>query len=104
VGAVAGIKLLEESDDIVQGTPCAHILSQDGLSHDLLAPISGTIVETHMRLCKEVTLLKRDPCGEGWLYRVIPADVSYEVEQLTVWSTVAAGPLKQTTRGSGKHQ
>ncbi len=104
VGPIDRVELLEENDDLVQGTPCAHLVATDGLSHDLLSPISGTIVEAHKRLRKEVSLLERDPSGEGWLYRVIPADVTYEVQQLTMWTVGAAMSPQQAAPVSRKRQ
>ncbi|MEW6511831.1 MAG: response regulator [Bacteroidota bacterium] len=93
VGAVQRVQLGEETEEIVQGTSCARVVSQDGLSHDVLGPISGTIVETNRSLEAEIVRVQSDPCGKGWFYRVIPANPGYELEQLTEWSAHSTGPV-----------
>jgi len=79
---VAGIQLLPGEEEIVQGTPCARLTSGEGLMHEVFGPVSGRILEVNPRLEQEVALLREDPYGEGWLYRIVPRNLSYETTQL----------------------
>jgi glycine cleavage system H protein len=36
------------------------------------APVSGRVVEANAAAVADVTLVERDPYGEGWLFRVQP--------------------------------
>lgn len=78
------IQLFSPRDEIVQGTTCAHIASTSGLLHDVLAPVSGKIVEINTALHSDLNLLDRDPYGQGWIYQILPSDVVYETRHLTV--------------------
>ncbi len=93
VGAVQRIELFEETEEIVQGTSCARVISEDGLSHDVLGPISGTILEPNKGLHGEIARVQSDPYLKGWFYRVIPANLGYELQQLTAWSACSGEPL-----------
>lgn len=83
VSPVDKIELLDMDHDLVQGTACATITSQDHLSHDILSPLSGRIIERNEPLLSRPETLEKDPYFVGWLYRIIPTDVTYELKQLT---------------------
>ena len=93
VGSVQSMELSEVTEEIVQGTSCARVISQDGISHDILGPIGGTIVEANTSLDGEIGQIQSDPCGKGWFYRVVPSDLGYELQQLTAWPSRSAKPL-----------
>ena len=84
VGSVKEIRFFSPHQEIVQGTTCAHIASTTGLLHDVLGPISGKILEINTILHSDMSMIDQDPYGKGWLYRVIPTDVEYELKHLTV--------------------
>ena len=84
VGPVKEIRFFSPHHEIVQGTTCAHIASTTGLLHDVLGPISGKILEINTILQSDLSMIGQDPYGKGWLYRVIPTDVEYELKHLTV--------------------
>ena len=48
---------------------------------DVYAPISGTIHEVNKNLIEKPELINSDPYGEGWIFKLIPDDVS-EIETL----------------------
>ena len=48
---------------------------------DVYAPISGTIHEVNKNLIEKPELINSDPYGEGWIFKLIPDDVS-ELETL----------------------
>lgn len=84
VSAVNEVRFLDMDQDLVQGTACAKITSQDNLIHDILSPLSGRIVERNELLLSSPETLEKDPYFDGWLYRIIPTDVAYELKQLTI--------------------
>ena len=48
---------------------------------DVYAPISGTIHDVNKNLIEKPELINSDPSGEGWIFKLIPDDVS-EIETL----------------------
>jgi CheY-like chemotaxis protein/glycine cleavage system H lipoate-binding protein len=82
VDHIESIQLMNPQEETVQGTVCAQLKTIDGLSHPVLAPVSGRILETHTELGAQPTIVEKDPYFEGWLYRVIPQDVNYELPHL----------------------
>lgn len=48
---------------------------------DVYAPISGTISAVNKALLDKPELINTDPYGEGWIFKIIPDDVS-ELESL----------------------
>lgn len=49
---------------------------------DLVAPLSGTVMEIHEDLRNNPTLINQDPYGEGWLMIVKPPDAENELKNL----------------------
>lgn len=83
VSAVNEIRFFDLDDDLVQGSVCARILSKDNLVHDILSPLSGRIIESNDSLLSCPETVEKDPYFSGWLYRIIPTDVAYEIKHLT---------------------
>lgn len=82
ISSVLDIQLMKTDEEIIQGNPCAQISSTDLLTHSVLAPVSGRIIETNQELQKNKTIIEKDPYFEGWLYRIIPNDTKYELQRL----------------------
>ena len=80
---VKAIMLFELNDNLVQGSVCARIESNDSLIHDVLSPLSGRIIERNDGLQSHPQTLEKDPYFTGWLYLMIPTDVAYELKHLT---------------------
>jgi CheY-like chemotaxis protein/glycine cleavage system H lipoate-binding protein len=87
IEGVTAIALAAADEEVVQGSPCATLTSPDGLSHTVLSPVSGRIVETNALLPANPTVVERDPYFQGWLYRVLPADLEYALQHLTSCSS-----------------
>jgi len=81
------IQLKEVDEEIYQGSSCAKFVSDDEHSHDLLSPISGKIIERNEELLSNENILEKDPFFKGWLYRVIPSDIEYELNNLASCSS-----------------
>ena len=76
------IEMLETENVIVQGNSCAKLETDDELTHNLLAPVGGRIVERNEMLLTDPALLEKDPYFKGWIYRIIPSDIEYEMKYL----------------------
>ena len=76
------IDLLEIDDLIIQGNSCAKFETDDNLIHTCLAPLGGRIVERNEKIISNPSLLEKDPFFEGWLYRIIPLDIEFDMKYL----------------------
>jgi glycine cleavage system H protein len=48
---------------------------------DVYAPISGTISDVNKALIEKPELINSDPYGQGWIFKIVPDDVT-ELESL----------------------
>lgn len=76
------IEVLNPEDETVQGTGCATLKGDNERIHKILSPVSGRIVEVNTNIINNPSLIEKDPYFEGWLYRVIPANLDYEIKYL----------------------
>jgi len=54
------------------------------------APVSGRLIESNLAVVEDVSLVERDPYGEGWLFRVQPtalADERAGLQDLQAYAT-----------------
>jgi len=82
VDTITSIELMKKDDVFYQGTSCVQLKSADGLVHKFMAPIGGKIIERNEKLIENVSLLEKDPYFDGWIYRLIPADIEYDMKYL----------------------
>jgi glycine cleavage system H protein len=54
---------------VVKDEPYSELESVKAVS-DVLAPLSGVVLECNDRVAAELTLINEDPYGDGWLVRV----------------------------------
>jgi CheY-like chemotaxis protein len=87
IKTLKGIELMDFEENIAQGATCAVFEAEDGLTHHLLSPVSGMIIEPNNKLKEDVTLIEKDPYFEGWLYRIIPSDLDFELKNLVSCSS-----------------
>jgi glycine cleavage system H lipoate-binding protein len=79
---IVGIDFITEQDDITQGIQCAWVRTATGLTHTVLSPLSGKIMERNPQVQNDPRLVEKDPYFAGWLYRIIPSDPEYELPHL----------------------
>jgi glycine cleavage system H protein len=60
---------------LTKDVPYAEVESVKAVS-DVVAPLSGEIVEVNEALAENPSAINEDPYGEGWLVRVLLADPS----------------------------
>ena len=83
IDSIFEIELLKIDDEILQGNSCMQIKSEkDEMIHQVLAPVSGRILERNESVINEMSIVEKDPYFKGWIYRVIPSDSEYELKQL----------------------
>ena len=82
ISAVSELKFFDLDSDLVQAAPCATITTEDALVHSILSPLSGKIVERNEKLSSHPELIRQDPYAAGWLYRIVPVTVAYELNNL----------------------
>ncbi|HCY74864.1 MAG TPA: hypothetical protein DHV28_03005 [Ignavibacteriales bacterium] len=80
--ATQEIEFQDTEDEIAQGISCASLKCSNDRNHKILSPISGRIVEVNEKIKKYPSLIEKDPYFEGWIYRVIPANLDYEIKYL----------------------
>lgn len=81
------VELMEADEILIQGNSCAKFETNDSLIHTCLAPLGGRIVERNERILVDPSLLEKDPFFEGWLYRIIPSDIEYDMKYLNPCSS-----------------
>ena len=87
IDSVSEIEFLNSDDEIVQGISCLTIKSKDERIHKIHSPVSGRIIDVNKNLKLISNLLEKDPYFEGWVYRVIPHELSYEIKNLVPCSS-----------------
>lgn len=87
IESVKEIEFLSAEEEIAQGVSCVTIKSGDDRTHKILSPVSGRIIEVNQNLKLNSNLIEKDPYFEGWIYRVIPNDIGYEIKNLVPYSS-----------------
>jgi YesN/AraC family two-component response regulator len=87
IDSVTEIEFLQPEDEIAQGISCLTIKSSDEKIHKIHSPVSGRIIDVNKNLKLISNLIEKDPYFEGWVYRVIPHDLGYEIKNLVPCSS-----------------
>jgi glycine cleavage system H protein len=69
-----------EGDTIARDTPYGEVESVKAVS-DVIAPLSGEVLEVNQKVVSEPETVNSDPYGDGWLVRIRLSDPS-EVDSL----------------------
>ena len=69
LGEVVYVELPEEGQKVTQGEPFGVVESVKAVS-DLVAPVSGTVIEVNMSMLDNPNALNDDPMNDGWLIRI----------------------------------
>jgi glycine cleavage system H protein len=87
IDSIKEIEFQNREDELAQGISCVTIKSNEDRAHKIFAPVSGRIVDVNNSLTDNPSLLEKDPYFEGWIYRIIPVDLDYELKNLTACSS-----------------
>ena len=82
IDQIKNIELLPLNEAISQASPVVKFETVNGLVHQLYSVISGSIIARNEKLTEEPELLEKDPYFEGWIYRIIPSELEYEMTLL----------------------
>ncbi|MBI5475462.1 MAG: response regulator [Ignavibacteriales bacterium] len=82
IDSVAEIEFLNAEEQVMQGISYLTIKTTDGRMHKIHSPVSGTIIEVNENLKSNPALIEKNPYFDGWIYRIIPRDLGYEIENL----------------------
>ena len=69
LGEVVYVELPEEGQKVTQSEPFGVVESVKAVS-DLVAPVSGTVIEVNTAVTDNPGCLNDDPLNEGWLIRI----------------------------------
>jgi glycine cleavage system H protein len=69
LGAISGIELPEEGDEVEQDDSVGSIEARKTVA-DIYAPFSGVVVSVNQEVLDSPTLLNDDPYDGGWLVEV----------------------------------
>ena len=69
LGDLVYLDLPEVGTDITAGQACGEVESTKTVS-DLVAPVTGSIVELNSAVADDPTVVSTDPYGAGWLFTV----------------------------------
>lgn len=81
------IELMDNEDEIIQGDSCANLVTSDELAHRLISPISGRIIERNEKIINDINLLEKDPYFEGWIYKIIPSNIEFDLKNLVPFAS-----------------
>jgi len=87
VGMLDSFESMQIDETIFQGGTCLKIKDSNELSHQVLSPISGKIIDINKRIIEDSTFLEKDPYFKGWIYRIIPNNLEHDLMNLTPCSS-----------------
>jgi glycine cleavage system H protein len=73
LGELVHFEAPEVGSTVAQGSPCGEVESVKAVS-DVVAPLSGEVLEVNQKAVDEPEVVNEDPYGEGWLIRIRVAD------------------------------
>ena len=80
LGEIVYVELPDENDEVRKDEAFGVIESTKNAS-DVMAPLSGKVIETNATLEENPELINNDPYEEGWIIRIQPEDVA-ELDEL----------------------
>lgn len=75
--------LKDAGEELEQGKAMVRFQVDESVYHDVLAPLSGKIVEVNKSITDDKNIIIKDPYFEGWIYKIIPSALQKEWEQLS---------------------
>jgi CheY-like chemotaxis protein len=87
IGMIKEIEFMKIEETIYQGGTCLKIIDNNDFSHQLLAPISGKIIDINEKVIIDKILLEKDPYFQGWIYKMIPSNLENDLNNITPCSS-----------------
>jgi glycine cleavage system H protein len=82
IAPMVSIELLDADDDMKFELPFAQLEGHAETRH-LYPPVETRIVDVNDELLWDQSKLEKDPYGEGWLIRIVPADTQELLHLMT---------------------
>lgn len=83
--------------EIRKGEPYGTIESVKAVS-DLVAPLTGKIVEVNEKVTEDPGTVNRDPYGDGWLIIIEPTNLNKELKELMTFEQAVAWYKEQAKK------
>lgn len=75
LGDLVFVEVPEPGREVAPGEACAVVESVKAAS-DIFSPLAGTVAEVNQILADAPERINEDPYGEGWIFKLVPADVN----------------------------
>ena len=82
VGIITQLDLPKVGEAVSQGNLCAKITDAGQTGHRIWSPASGSVVEVNDALIADTSMLRRDPYGQGFLFRIDMTSVEEDLKGL----------------------
>ena len=82
VGIITQLDLPKLGESVSQGNLCAKIVDAAQMSHRIWSPASGNVIEVNAALGADTSLLRRDPYGQGYLFRIEMTNLEEDLKGL----------------------
>lgn len=79
---IASIDILAENKRVYQGESCARLTDAKGGIHRIWSPASGRISRVNKEIFNDLTLLRKDPYGSGWILSLEASNLTEDLESL----------------------
>lgn len=73
LGDIVFVELPEPGREVEEGEACAVVESVKAAS-DVYSPLAGRVTEANQAIVDEPALVNRAAAGEGWFFKLVPAD------------------------------
>ncbi len=84
IGELLTIEIPEIGDRVDQGKPCTRLTAGNARVHMVWSPLSGRIVDVNFDLGINPQLAVESPRDKGWLMKLDPVGIEYEIENLSL--------------------
>lgn len=75
LGDLVFVEVPEQGREVALGEACAVVESVKAAS-DIFSPLAGTVAEVNGALADAPERINEDSYGEGWIFKLVPADAS----------------------------
>jgi CheY-like chemotaxis protein len=82
VGIITLLELPKVGDTVTQGNLCGRIIDAGQITHRIWSPASGQVIEVNAALVADTSLLRRDPYGQGFLFRIQTTSLEEDLKGL----------------------
>ncbi|WP_151833164.1 glycine cleavage system protein GcvH [Acinetobacter ursingii] len=89
LGDLVYVEVPEVGSHLTAGVQ-AGVVESVKTASDILAPVSGTVIEVNTSLEDDPDFINDDPYGKGWIYKIKPDNIA-DVEQLLSNTEYEAG-------------